>query len=107
MKPIFDRYGRTVGWQNDSSIIDRHNSCRAFIRNNSVFSYNGQYLGVFENKYFRDRYGYCVAFMAGATKGPITPIHEIPLIPPIPPILPIPPVPPIPPIGMFNWSDLD
>ncbi|AFY72339.1 hypothetical protein Syn7502_00171 [Synechococcus sp. PCC 7502] len=109
MEPIFDRNGRTLGWLRDEVILDTNNRNRAFIRDESVYTYQGQYLGRFNKGFFRDRHGNSVAFIQGASGGPITPIPEIPPIPPIPPISPIPPIPqipPIPPISSLGWSTL-
>lgn len=110
MGPIFNRQGRTVGWLNGDVIYDRNNRYRAFVSDGNVFTYQGRHLGIIDQGFFRDKRGYCVAFMDGATGGPIPPIPEIapiPPIPPIPPIAPIPPVPPIAPVGSLNWSQLD
>ncbi|WP_442892008.1 4-fold beta flower protein [Chryseobacterium sp. VD8] len=104
MTPIYDRHGRTIAWINNNFIY--HLSGRqvlAFINNNSVFTYGSRHLGRFSNGFFRDRNGNAIAFIQGATNGPIPPI---PQIPPIPPIPAIPPIPPIPPIDSLSWSNL-
>lgn len=109
MEPIHDRNGRTLGWLRESTILDLNNRHRAFISDNAVFAYQGQYLGTFDRGFFRDRQGDVVAFIKGAEGGPLTPITEIPpipAIPPIPPIPPMPPIPPIPPIGSLSWSEV-
>lgn len=80
-----------------------------FIEGKNVFSYSGKYLGEFEDGFFWDMYGNAVAFVEGASNGPLTPITEIPPIPPIhpiPPIPPVPPIPPIPPIHSLGWSQM-
>ena len=108
-KPIFDKRGKTVGWLGKNVVYSLNGNPKAFIEDQAVCAYNGEYLGIFENGFFRDRNGDAVAFIEGAEGGPLTPITEIPPIPPIPaipPISPIPPIPPIPPVSSLSWSNL-
>jgi hypothetical protein len=109
MTPIYDRNGRTIAWMNNNYIY--HLSGRqvlAFVNNNSVFTYGSRHIGRLSNGFFRDRFGHAIAFIQGATNGPMPPIPQIPPIPPIPaipPIPPLPPIPPIPPINSLSWSN--
>lgn len=107
MEPIYTRSGAVVGWLHQQRVIDRYNNYRGFLHNNALYSMNGQYLGRFNNGFFRDLFGNAVAFIKGASGGPLLPITQIPPIPPIPPvppINPIPPIPPIPPIDSLIWG---
>lgn len=107
MEPIFDRTGRTVGWLEDSVVFDMRPRHRAFIDAGAVFAYNRRYVGTLDNGFFRDRSGHAVAFMEGATRGPIPPVAAVPPVtpvPPVPPVAPVPPVPPVPPVGQLSWS---
>lgn len=108
MVPIYDRSGAVVGWVNGGFVLDRAASNHlAFISGEALFTMSGGYVGRFAKGFFRDKRGGAVAFISGATGGPITPIPNIAPIPPIAPIAPIPPIPgipPIPPIDQLGWG---
>ena len=107
MIAIFNLDGKVIGWIDDSVVIDMNNQCRAFIDDNSVFSYNGNYLGEF-NGFFWNKNGSAVAFIEGASDGPMVPITEIEPIPPVPPIPPVSPVqsiPSVPPVHSLSWAE--
>ncbi|TES85194.1 MAG: hypothetical protein E3J89_05025 [Candidatus Aminicenantes bacterium] len=109
MEPIYDQNGRTVGWLKEDVVYYIDGSPCTFIRNGNIFNYEGDYLGRLNRGFFRDKDGNAVAFMRGATGGPIPPISEVspvPPIPAIPTIPPIPAVPPVPPIPSLNWSNI-
>lgn len=108
MKPLYDRHGSVVGWIRQGRILDRDNRYRAFLRGDAVYSMSGQYLGRFRRGFFRDKSGGAVAFIRGASGGPMTPIPSvppIPAIPPIPPINPIPSVPPVASMDSLRWGE--
>src|SRR5690349_15866361 len=88
VKPIFNQFGKTVGWISNGTIFDHRNSYRAFVSGEGVFNYRGQHLGWLEAGFFRDKQGHAVAFLEGATGGPATPVTASP---PPPPITQIPP----------------
>jgi len=108
MEPIYDQYGRCVGWLDDEeSVIDPLGRHLAFVDEGAVFTYEGKYLGTFDEGYFRDDNGDAVAFIESAERGPLTPLPNLPPLPPmaeIPPLRPITPVPPIPPLPRLSWS---
>lgn len=93
MEPIFNRHGRTIGWLYNGVIYDRKNCYRAFIRDNNIFTFDAQHLGIIYKGIVRDKRGLCIAFMDAASSNPMLPI---PGITPAPPILAIPPTIPIP-----------
>lgn len=93
MEPIFNRHGRTIGWLYNGVIYDRKNCYRAFIRDNNIFTFDAQHLGIIYKGIVRDKRGLCIAFMDSASSDPMLPI---PGITPAPPILAIPPTIPIP-----------
>lgn len=109
MEPIYDRQGIVVAWKNGNVIHDISGNAIAFINDTNVISYTGKHLGVLNNGFFRDHRGDAVAFMKGATGGPILPVLSVPPVPPVPAIAPVPPIPPIPPVPAvpsLSWSDL-
>lgn len=61
MIPIFGPDGALVGWRSDDAILDLDNECRAFLSDQAVISYDGDYLGQFHNGFFRDIDGNVVA----------------------------------------------
>ena len=85
MKPVFSPQGKTVGWfiEYNKVVVDTLGRCRAFFSDDSVFSYEGGYLGEFGDSYFWDRSGNAVAFVEGASGGPALPVTETPPMPPI------------------------
>lgn len=81
MEPIFNPHGKSIGWIDNDVIYDRSNRYRAFVSDGNVFTYQGRHLGVLDNGFSRDKFGYCVAFIKGASGGPIPPIPEIAPVP--------------------------
>jgi hypothetical protein len=110
MTPIFNRKGKAVGWFCDNVVFNINGSAVAFLRENNVFDYRCRYLGRLDRGFLRDQNGACVAYMRGATGGPIPPVPSMPPLPPTPAVPPIPPftgIPRIPAIGTFSWSETD
>ena len=67
----------------------------------------GKAVAHFTSGWIRDLRGDCVAFMEGASGGPMTPQTQIAPIPPTPGITPMAAVAslsPLPPIPSVNWS---
>ena len=107
MEPIYDRLGKVVAWLYEGRIIDKSNKYRGFLHNDALYSMSRPHLGRFRSGFFRDLSGGAVAFIKGASGGPLLPLTQIapiPPIPPIPPINPIPPVPPVAPLDHLSWG---
>ena len=107
MEPIFNRLGAVVGWIHGGRILDRSNRYRGFFNGDAIHSMSGKYIGRMHNGFIRDKAGGAVAFVKGASGGPIPPITHIPPIPPIPsipPISAIPAIPSIPAIPLLSWG---
>jgi len=107
MEPIFNGHGCTVGWLREDIVYDASGQPSAFIRNGAVFSYSGGYLGRLDRGIFRDLNGHAVAFMHGASGGPMLPVPAVPPVPPVPqvpPVSPVPVIPPVPPVPSLSWS---
>ena len=71
MEPIFAPDAQLVAWLKDSIIYDEAGQPIAFLHDNAVFSYEDVYIGRMEHGYFRDEHGDAVAFMRGASGGPL------------------------------------
>lgn len=108
MNPIYDRKGQVVAWlRNDRDIYQLDGKHAAVIKNGNVYGHRGQHLGIFKKGLFRCHRGGAVAFLKGASGGPMLPLPSISPIPPIPatpPIPAIPSIPPIPAIPSLGWS---
>lgn len=108
MNPIHDSSGAVVAWLDSQYIRDLNGGVIAFVRYINVYRLDGQNLGTFRSCYFRDHSGFAVAFVRGATIGPLLPFPAIPPVPPIPavpPSLPFPAIPPpIPASPLPEWS---
>ncbi len=99
-----------MAWRHRDYIYDLDGKACALIRERSVFTFEGQYRGRFEDGYYRDPQSRAVAFEEGATGGPLKPVPKRGAIAPPPYDLPHPPeieaVPPPPPFRANAWSDL-
>ena len=107
MITIHGRHGEVLAWLRDDQIISLAGGHLAFVHNANVYTYSGKHLGTLDRGFLRDHSGGCVAYVKGASGGPITPIPKIPPIPPIPkiaPIRPIPSIPPTKPIPKLQWG---
>lgn len=93
MEAIFNRHGYWVGWIHDGVVHGVEGGCRAFVRQASVYSYDGGYLGRFVQGFFRDTQGDAVAFVKGSKGGPFKPLPEMTAKPPV--VGAPPPVPPV------------
>lgn len=113
MDAIFDRHGKTIAWLDDRNIYNLSgNQALAFISHNTVFTFRTKkHLGRFKNGFFRDKNGNAVAFIKGATGGPVTPVTQVTPSSPsyvLRPSLPsLPSIPVSYPTDTYNWSHLD
>lgn len=114
MLPIRDQTGRTCGWLNDARLHDLHDLTGQpvgfVLTAGHVYTYMGAHLGYLNDGYFCDRAGNAVAWLDGASGGPLLPAPLPAPVPPVPqaplrdpPPLPSPPVPPVP---TLTWSSL-
>ena len=82
IQAVFNRLGWGVGWLKGNVVFDNEGVPRAFIQEESVFHFNGFYLGEFETGFFRDRTGRPLAFLDDARGGPFLPSMVPPSGPP-------------------------
>jgi hypothetical protein len=111
LDPIWNRRSSPVGWlDRDRGVVyDASFARRAIIQHVGIFTYGAQHVGYFRDGWFRDKAGQAVAYVDGASGGPIPPVHRvapIPPIQPIPPVAPVMPIPPIMPVPSLSWSSL-
>jgi hypothetical protein len=107
MEPICDRRGQVIAWLQGYDIYNLNGSHAAVQIGNNVYGHRGQQLGVFDKGFFRDHRGGAVAFINGATGGPITPIPSVPPVPPIPSVPPastVTTVPRAPAVPSLGWG---
>ncbi len=107
MEPTFDRSCSLVGWLESDKIFDRHMSYNGFIKNLYIFGRTNTYLGIMKDGFLRDRSGYVVAFVRGATNGSAIPVPATPSTPATPPIPATPSTPATPASPakpMASWS---
>lgn len=81
MNPIYDRRGQVVAWLDDENIYHLNGRHAGVVDGNNVYGHRGQHLGVLDHGLFRDHRGGAVAFLEGATGGPILPIPSNPAYP--------------------------
>jgi len=110
MEPVFDAAGRPVAWLYQRQfLIDRSNVCRAFIRDRVLFLLDHRVIGSFSDGYVWDARGEAVAFVRGATNGPVLPAPHVAPPPPIPPAVSVPRLTPLVPTlstHRMRWSPL-
>lgn len=109
MEPIFDRRGLVRGWLKDDRIFDPTGRPVAFLNGMSVVSYRGREVGKFQSGFLRDLRGGAIAFVRGASRGPVLPVPSVPPVPPVPAVPPVPPVPPVPSVPAvpgLGWSQI-
>lgn len=109
MQPIYHKNGHIAGWLEKDEVLDPAGKPCAFLEGDALFNFAGTYLGVLEKGFFRDRTGDAVAYVPGATGGPMLPISDMQPLPPLPLVAPPRPFtesPPIPPLGTIRWSVL-
>jgi len=96
VEAIYDSAGAVVAWKRGDDIHDVRGRAIAFLSNKNVVSYSGKQLGVLDKGLFRDHHGDVVAFMRGATGGPVLPVPSEKPVPPVPAVAPARPEPPVP-----------
>ncbi len=77
MEPIFSREAMTIGWLKGDVVYDETGFPRALLRSTAVVSFDGEFLGWFENGYFRDANGDAVAYLRGAAGRPVAPAPRV------------------------------
>lgn len=82
MEPIFSRDAAVVAWLKNDVVYDMSGEPRAIVRGSAVIAYDGTYLGRIDRNFIRDPHGDAVAFMRGATNGPVTPAPRVVPTPP-------------------------
>ena len=110
MDPIFARDAQVVGWFKNETFYDANGHPLGFLRNTNMYSYDGSHRGTLKHGFLRDTNGNVVAFMKGATGGPITQSPRV--VPAAPAPRPRPTLPAIritPKEGLVTkeWSDTD
>jgi hypothetical protein len=83
MQPIFNRQGQVVAWYKGTNIYHINGAHAAVINGENIYDQRGRHLGIFKKGIFRDHKGGAVAFISGASGGPILPITSISPIPPM------------------------
>jgi hypothetical protein len=110
MKAIFDKQGKSIAWLDNCYIYNlTGHQIMVFVECDCVFTYKGKCLGLFTSGFFRDSDGYAVAFIKGASVGPMLPNLELPPLPPFPQATIFPPLvslPPWLPADRMEWSSL-
>ena len=112
LEPIYNRRGKVDAWFDGEAgdIYDRKAVPIGFVEGDAYFTRKGKYLGEFDAGVFWDSRGRAIAFLEGATGGPLLPLTSIPPIPPsptVPPARPSTPLAPLAPMQTLSWSDVD
>jgi hypothetical protein len=83
MEALFGRDGSVVGWLHPENVMfDGSRHCRAFVQDDVIYGQDGRYLGGFYRGFVYDQRGSAVAFVHGASGGPLRPATKlVPLAP--------------------------
>ena len=109
MEPTYDPRGKVIAWLNGENIYYLNGKHAAVLNGENLYGRRGQHLGVFLSGFFGDHRGGAVAFMEGASGGPLLPLASLPPLPPLPALAPLPAVPSLPPLpGLpsLRWSQV-
>ena len=71
MTPIYDRSGRVCAWLENTMIRDLGGRVSAFVSGAELVGSTGRHLGRFQDGNIRDHRGAVVAWVKGATGGPL------------------------------------
>jgi len=107
MKPIFDEKGTAVAFKQAEDLFALDGTHIAAFDGEWLVNHAGKSIGHFASGWIRDLDGDCVAFMDGASGGPMTPSTRIAPMPPAPgltPMLCIPGINPVAPLPSVKWS---
>lgn len=108
MEPIYDHSGAVVAWRKAEGIYALDGQACALLWNRGIHDLQGRYLGRFEDGWFRDRSGRVVAFIQGATGGPLPPSTQAPPVAPRHVLARLPEIfetAPAAPFRSTRWSD--
>lgn len=107
-EPLYDRNGRVAAFiLSRSRIVTPQGRSVAWVRERSIYDYQGGHLAWWYGDHIRDHSGQLMYWLRGASTGLVHPIPQIPPIPGIPsiePIKPIPSIPPMKPMRRLSWS---
>lgn len=110
MEGIFDSSGQLVGWRHHRAVLDRDGTQCAYLVGGVLYSYFGEFVGHYEDGFYRDGAGRPVARHVGASGGPLLPRVDQTQVEPIPRIrrgperLENPPPPPR--LRSLRWSPI-
>jgi hypothetical protein len=107
MRPVFDHNGVAVAFKQDNDVFALDGTHLATIDSEWLVNHAGKQVAYFGSGWIRDLAGDCVAFMEGASGGPVTPQTQMPPIAPAPGITPMAAVTgmaPLPPLPSVKWS---
>ncbi|WP_027416221.1 4-fold beta flower protein [Aneurinibacillus terranovensis] len=75
---FYNKRGEPIAYTQDGEHIYLFNGKPvAYLYQNSVYTYSGKHLGVYENGWIRDNNGQCVFFTSEATGGPMKPMKQM------------------------------
>lgn len=107
---FYNSYGDPIAYCEDGEHIYLYNGEPvAYFHNDSVYSFDGDHLGWFEQGWVRDNNGDCVFYSDNAQGGPVKPIKSIrPIksVKSIKPIKSVKSIKPIKAIKSLSWSQL-
>ena len=107
---FYDQKGSPIAYTQDGTHIYTFSGKPvAYLHGNSVYSYDGNHLGWFENGWIRDNSGNCVFYTNSAKGGPVKPVKSVKPIKSVKSIRPIKSVKSIAPVKSvftLSWSNL-
>ncbi|WP_375334751.1 4-fold beta flower protein [Curtobacterium sp. MCBD17_013] len=83
LNAIYGPNGAVVAWLETDSIRSPRGAVIGRLSDDAVYNLRGGHVGYFNNRMFRDNSGHIVAFMEGATGGPVKPVRQVRPVQPV------------------------
>jgi hypothetical protein len=92
MDAIYGPRGNVVAWFNVDHFVALGGATVGWLYDDAVHSLRGNHVGYFTDGLFRDHAGRVVAFVDGATGGPVRPVRHVRPVQPVRHVRPVRPV---------------
>lgn len=93
MEPIYGPDGAVVAWNENNEIVrDLQGRVIGWLFDDAVHGTRGHHVGYFDDGLFRDKRGAVVAWMSGASGGPVKPARHVRPSRPVRHVKPVRPV---------------
>lgn len=89
MEPIYGQSGQVVGWLSEDRLVALNGRTVGRLYDDAVHREDGSHIGYFNEGVFRDNRGDTVAFIDGASGGPMKPMKHVRPVQPVQHVQPV------------------